>query len=376
MDVREVRRWFPPAAHARAGTDPLRLCFLLGDQIYMDLKKKIDIEKPNSWSEPLAKAPDPWTAYLNQWGDRKYAGLFFEMPPCLFLADDHEVWNDYPHTPPWLGWTKGESGRKFERQARNAFDVFQGALNLDPERIAGAAQISHSLIRQHGHTVRFDVPPLSFFLLDTRLGRTRLDTPGALQFTDPAHLDALVQWLAEPGGLGILAVAPPVFQGKGSAFDHNLADYTADYTRLISALASARKRVLILAGDIHYTRLYSITRFDPVDARDELRLVELTSSPLSRLKDPPGMSGPSGPEVRSGVLGDSGAHFVLESTDATLGNVDFVSTSRQTYCTVSFTHVPAQNAIRVVISAWDPPSVTGPAHLALQRTLSFGVEEP
>ena len=376
MDLDEVWRWFPPREHARDSHDPLRLCFLLGDQIYMDLEKRIDAEKPTSWSRPLTAAPDAWQAYLKQWQGRTYANLLHQMPPSLSLADDHELWNDFPYLPPWLPWIGGAPGRTLERELRNAYDVFQAARNLDPTVVAGAAAINHTLIREHGHTVRVDMPPLSFFALDTRLGRTRMDTPGAVQFTEPAHFDRLSDWLAEPGGLGVLAVGPPIFQGRGSITDHNLADYAHDYARLVSALATARKRVLILAGDIHYTRLYSVTLFDPVDARPELRLAELVSSPLSRLKEAPGVDPPSGPDVQSGVLGDSGANFVLESADPQFGR-SFVTTERQTYATVTFTLRPNDGLIRTVVSAWGRPRPrTRDAALLLQRTLDFPVEAP
>jgi phosphodiesterase/alkaline phosphatase D-like protein len=376
MDLDEVWRWFPPREHARDSGDPLRLAFLLGDQLYMDLKQRIQPEKPTSWSEPVANAPDPWQTYLDQWQGRSYANLLRLTPPALSLADDHELWNDFPHTPVWLPWTQDAQARALERELRNAFDVFQAARNLAPSVIANAATVHHTLIREHGLSVRFDVPPLSFFVLDTRLGRTRLDTPGVVRFTDAEHLERLVEWLNEPGGLGVLAVGPPVFQGRGSITDHNLADYGLDYARLVSALAGARRRVLILAGDIHYTRLYTVTLFDPADARPELRIVELTSSAFSRLKEAPGVDPPSGPDVTSGVFGDSGGHFVLENADPQFSST-FVTTERQTYATVSFTHRPAVGMIRTVISAWGRPRPrTRHAALLLQRTLDFPVEAP
>ncbi len=377
MDVDEVWRWFPPRQHRPDSADPLRLAFLLGDQIYMDLVKEIAPERPDAWSMPMREAPDPWAAYLEQWRDRRFANLLRQLPPTVFLADDHEMWNDYPHKPLWLPWTRDSGVQKLDRELRKAFDAFQGALNLDPGLVAAVGQITPGILRENADTIRFDVPPLSFFSLDTRLGRTRADTPGAVQFTDPHHLDAVCDWLMEPGGLGILAVGPPIFQGPGSFTDHNLADYTADYARLVTALTNARKRVLVLAGDLHYTRLYVIEGFDPVDARDELRLAELTCSAFSRLKEAPGTDPPGGPEVTRGVLGGSGAHFRLESTDASLGGGDFVTTDRQNYATVTFTHREAEGMIRAVISAWGRPEagVAG-ARLLLRRTLHFPVEAP
>lgn len=377
MDLSEVWRWFPPRPHRPDSSDPLRLCFLLGDQIYMDLAKEIQAERPDSWSEPLTEAPDPWAAYLQQWRDRRYANLLRQVPPSLFLADDHEMWNDYPHKPLWLPWTKGDGARSLERELRNAFDVFQSSLNLDPAAVASAGRITHTMLREQADAARVDVPPLSFFALDTRISRTRTDTPGAVRLTDPRHLDAVRDWLMEPAGLGVLAVGPPVFQGPGGLTDHNLADYEADYATLITALTNARKRVLVLAGDVHYTRLYVIEGFDPVDRRDELRLAELTSSPFSRLKEAPGTDAPSGPEVTRGVLGGSGAEFRLEETDPTLGGGHFVSTERQSYATVTFSHRTAEGMIRAVISAWGAPATpSGDARLLLRRTLDFPEEAP
>lgn len=375
MDLEEVWRWYPPAGHEQDSADPLRLRFLLGDQIYMDLEKEIEAEKPTSWSRPLTEAPDPWAAYLDQWRSRDYDNLLGSGPPSLFLADDHEMWNDYPHTPPWLPWSKGDDGRALARQLRNAWDVFQAALNLAPRSVAAAGRITHTTVVDEGYSVRLDVPPLSFFALDTRLGRTRADTPGAVRFTDPAHLDAVADWLAEPGGLGVLALGPPAFAGKGTATDRNLADYEADYDRLVDTLADARKRVLILAGDIHYTRLFSVSLKDPGDAAEDLRIAELTSSALSRLKEAPGMKEPSGPDAECGWLGDSGARYVLEPDDLAGGR--FVTTVRQSYATVTFTHDVDAGVVRATHRAWGPPGRRSTrAMLLLERTLAFPTDAP
>lgn len=370
MDEQEIFRWFPPKANAPASTDPVRLGFLLGDQIYMDLQKSIDIHKQDSWSRPMAKAPDPWKAYQQQWTDRRHRN-FLGRAGCsfLFLADDHELWNDWPHKPIWLGWTRDDGARALERELLNAFDVFQASLNLPPSLVAGGT-VTHTLIRESGLSFSFDVPPLSFFVLDTRIGRTRADTPGAVQFTDPAHLQAVVNWLKQPGGLGILAVAAPVFQGKGSAFDHNLADYDADYRVLVNALSGARRPVIILSGDIHRTRLYSLF----LDGLDHPSAQEFVSSPFSRLKEPPGVDPPSGEEVVQGILGASGAKFILANTDpGPGGSQQFVSTARQTYGTITFT-TDGAGSVETVLRSWGRPArQRDGAELLLQHTRTWAV---
>jgi len=372
MDLKEVYRWFPPNRHTGGSPDPIRLCFLLGDQIYMDLEKSIDAHKSDAWSEPLDKAPDPWKAYQEQWADRRYRN-FLVKGECSFLmlADDHEMWNDYPHTPVWLPWTKGSNARKLEREMVNAFDVFQAALNLPPSDVAGATSINHSRIQAGGLTFSFDVSPLSFFVLDTRIGRQRTDTGATPAFTDPEHLDAVVEWLQTAGGFGVLAVAAPVFQGKGSAFDHNLADYGADYRRLVDAIRRSRRPVLILAGDIHRSRLYSLF-LAPGGARPSA--AEFVSSPLSRLREPPGVRPPEAEPVVRGTLGDSGAEFALETVDtASDGQQRFVTTEPQNYGTVTFTLAP-DGSLQTAMRCWGPHRrVRDGAELLLEKTLTWSL---
>lgn len=370
MDLKEVYRWFPPKRHALGSPDPIRLCVLLGDQIYMDLEKSIEAHKPNAWSKPLARAPDPWQAYQQQWTDRRYRN-FLVNGGCsfLFLADDHEMWNDYPHKPVWLPWTKGEGVAALARELLNAFDVFQAALNLSPAVVAGASAITHKQIRAEGLTFSFEIPPLSFFVLDTRVGRVRADTDAPV-FTHSDHLDAVVDWLRNANGFRVLAVAAPVFQGKGGAFDHNLADYDADYRRLIGAIKGSPRPVLVLAGDIHRSRLYSLF----AAAGGSPTAAEFAASPLSRLKDAPGVRPAEGEPVARGVLGDSGAEFVLETVDGAAGTPQrFVTTEPQNYGTITFT-LQDGGALETVMRCWGPHRrVRDGAELLLQKTLSWNL---
>lgn len=372
MDLNEVHRYFPPVPHGLGGSDPMRLCYLLGDQIYMDLQKDIDAEKPSSWSRPLDERPDPWAAYLEQWTDDKYRFFLQAGVPLLFLADDHEVWNDFPHKPFWLTWTKGGEGDALARELQNSFDVFQASANLDPETVEGSTRITHRLIREQGLSPSFEVDPLSFFMLDTRMGRTRVDTSAAPHFTNPDHLEALLDWLSKSGGPGVLAVSQPIFEGKGGGLDHNYANYADDYARLINGLRTAKRRVIILAGDIHYSRLMTV-RFGAAPDPENPTLVEFVASPFSRLKEGPGQPSPSGVEAREGVLKESAAHFRLEPKDTGKGPGNFFETTeRQVYGTVTFTLSGDSSSIETVFRIWGPPVDTpNRARLLLERTVTI-----
>lgn len=383
MDTQTIFQYFPPAGHGWESEDPIRLTFLLGDQIYMDLDTAIDLEKPDAYSKPLAQAPDPWHAYLEQWTDDRYRRLLEAKNSFLCVADDHEMWNDFPHTggnllegPIWLNWTTGQDGQKLRRRLQNAFDVFQAGLNLSPESVGNAGSITHKKIRDEGYTFRIDAAPLSFFALDTRFGRDRVNRKPRASFTTGEHMEAVLDWLKEPGGVGVLAVGPPVFEQKGGARDHNLANYEEDYHRLVNGLATAPRPILVLAGDIHYSRLLSLF----VDSDTAHPVVEFVSSPFSRLKEPPGIAPPAGPSAAAGVLRDSGAAFRLETTDTEHSGSEFVATERQSYGTVTFTPAHEGDAVEIVLRCWTPPTRrrrrARQAHLLLQRTMVLPTTAP
>ena len=102
------------------------------------------------------------------------------------LVDDHEFWNDYPHGNvqlPYLSDAATQSS--LEADARAALQAFQLPLNLQ-------GRVSFS----------FAVPPLHFYVLDTRLHRTHYDANPA-RFMHCNDRDDVLQWLAHlpgPGG--------------------------------------------------------------------------------------------------------------------------------------------------------------------------------
>ncbi|MBN8432225.1 hypothetical protein JF535_15355 [Microbulbifer salipaludis] len=186
-----------------------------------------------------------------------------------FLAGDHEFWNDYPNPPGFLPTLWSAKVRHIWRDcARQLFDAYQ--------------------LPDIQTCSRFDIgDDLSFFVLDTRLQRGR-GRDG--QFTDAATLERLQQWLTGLRCPGVLVLPAPVLtrwqsSGKRSLMvklglgDHTLAD-TGQYETLVRALNACPQDVLIVAGDVHFSRL----------ARFELngkKVLEVVSSPLSCLPSAP-----------------------------------------------------------------------------------------
>ncbi len=185
-----------------------------------------------------------------------------------FLAGDHEFWNDYPNPPGFLPvlWPQ-KVRRVWEACARKLFDAYQSPGN--------------------GYFSQFDVSDsLGFFVLDTRLQRG-VGRDG--RFTDDATFAQVIQWLRTLDRPGVLVLPAPLLArwqfrkpGIGKSLlvrlgfgDHSLAD-TGQYQDLVRALRDCPQDVLILAGDVHFSR------FARMDLGGK-QVVEVVSSPLACL---------------------------------------------------------------------------------------------
>lgn len=190
-----------------------------------------------------------------------------------FLAGDHEFWNDYPNPPGFFWGLAIASLREIWKSSAEAlFEAYQLP--------AGNASDQFAIGNE-----------LEFFYLDTYLQRER---GGNTRFTDDTTLERVCTWLRELTCPGVLVLPMPLLTNwhwrKGenikervkNAFsalrvklglgDHSLAD-TSQYEPLVQALHDCRQDILILAGDVHYSRL----------ARMELngkQVVEVVSTPL------------------------------------------------------------------------------------------------
>jgi hypothetical protein len=258
-----------PQTHA-GETDPIRLRFLVGDQIYMDLSP--------SNGQPCLTAPEPWERYRDHWRNSDFLG-FLAAHPTLVMADDHEFWNDYPHSNIYLVWTNPDTDirARLAKELDSAFDLYQAALNVDSETFAPASGANFP------RTFELDVDRLSFFVLDTRTRRSRYDSD-APRMCDPAEFGRALAWMDGLKGPGVLFLSQPAIERPASSFerfthsmgDVNLPDYAADFERLWNSLFDAPHDVLVLSGDIHWSRLVSATFKGRA-------IYEAISSPLSRI---------------------------------------------------------------------------------------------
>lgn len=224
---------------------------LMGDQLYADVWAPL----PSSVPEGLA------SKYERYWGDQRYQELLAACP-TLVSCDDHEFWNDFPepqiHVP--LSWDRNQP------QTANAlaalYDAYQSSLNPQAKRWS-----------------QLSVPPVSFFVADTRSHRTRQNDPHARLMVEDQWQD-LEAWAENLTGPGVLVLPQPLLKAGGSKTDRTLVDFK-ESDRLGAvferALGGAEPHdILILTGDIHTGR---VSRAEIVGLRGEIH--ELVASPAS-----------------------------------------------------------------------------------------------
>ncbi len=273
----------PEPAEIRADSNPVHMRFLLGDQIYADFD-------PDTGSPYLFRTsiPDVRRQYERQWESDHFAG-FWRRSPTLTMADDHELWNDYPHYNVWLPFAR--TGSQLEEAARTALAIFQFALNIDARTwLTAPNPVTPDWILQHGRTLELVDSPVPIFLLDTRTERTRFDREeplGGPHFTQPDWLQSARDWLRGLPAPGLLFVSQPMVEKRNGWFsrtlhtmgDNNLPDYEDDFAALWESVFEAPHDVLIVSGDIHWSRLYRVSRPD----RAQRSVYELIASPLARI---------------------------------------------------------------------------------------------
>lgn len=278
--------------------------------------------------------------YRNNWGEGLYRVL--RSGNHHFLAGDHEFWNDYPNAPGFFGGLKQKNLQQTWRECAQAmFDAYQ----LPAGNASGQFAIGDEL---------------EFFYLDTCLQRQ----PGYdTEFTDAVTLARVCTWLRELTCPGVLVLPAPLLtnwhlrQGKSfkdnlkgtiSALavkmgfgDHSLAD-TSQYEPLVQALNDCPQDILILAGDVHYSRL----------AQMELngkQVVEVVSTALSCLP-----SAGSKPEKKPVIFPDRPIAGIRTAVDfLRVGNArkKFVGhISDNNFATLNFSRV--KDGINVHVRCW------------------------
>jgi hypothetical protein len=244
------------------------LSVLMGDQVYLDLPSLRTFGRGVAWQvgkHDLAATFE--RDYLTNWsGDGGLANLM-NAAPAVFLPDDHEYWNNYPHPAVQVPPTLTQTGRAaWTDAARALYDAFQTPF---PEGLKQA--------------VVLDIDPLSIFLLDTRTFRAEDRSASVL----PEVFDQFRRWcrdVARDSRFGVVVTAQPLTQEPtslltGKLIDRTLPDY-GDFGPVVQELgrlAEAGRPVLLVTGDVHWGRV--------TEVRDQrtggLGFIEVVSSPTS-----------------------------------------------------------------------------------------------
>lgn len=242
-------------------TSKPHLTIFSGDQVYLDLPTLSNFKNDLAW---LAEKFE--RDYTRNWRGPLGYEKVLAAAPGVFIPDDHEYWNNYPHPSPFIQNSFTEAGRNtWETAARAAFEGFQ----LTPPAAPGDPQV-------------LSVEPLSFFFADTR---TDKDPGHDFTMAAPAR-QRLNEWVTDVidrKRFGVFVSGQSLFREaakdvKGSVGDFELANYH-DYSPIMKSLKrlpDAGLPVLCLTGDVHWGRVTIAT-----DARGRTAFGEVISSPAS-----------------------------------------------------------------------------------------------
>ncbi|MGF7212778.1 hypothetical protein GGE65_007413 [Skermanella aerolata] len=223
-----------------------------GDQVYLD----------SPWQKFVAgvhTVPELhgifFDHYKKTWGQNDGFAQLLKEGANYFCSDDHEFWNNAPNIASFIQDTWSPFGKREDwwKAARELYGVFQAGKPIQ----------------------KFDVPPVSFLIADTRMNRLNKQTDFMLK----SDLDAIGQWVDGLNGPGVLVIGQPLLQTSTGFFsghlkDWNLPDYE-QYHQLTEIVGRSNHSLVILTGDVHYGRI----------ARSSLRsgaeLIEIIASPMS-----------------------------------------------------------------------------------------------
>ncbi len=203
----------------------------VGDNLYVD----VPAEGVGARNQPITDTVERYLAYFN---DEVYMDAR-AASPNFTAYDDHELWNNFPERQAWLARSKGDERAGYIAAGLAGLDLFQSSLNPTP--VAG------------GRAYRFELPPLSFFVADTRTRRERYTGEKSRMMPDE-ELAALVVWARGLEGPGVLVLGQPYWLGAGGKADRNLRAFGAQFEVLRAALETAQFDVLVISGDVHHSR--------------------------------------------------------------------------------------------------------------------------
>ncbi len=239
------------------------LKILAGDQVYLDFPQ----------SKTIFFAQEQLRQHFNDvytasWTHAAFSELL-SHGGNTFIADDHELWDNYPDSLVPLLWPL--RGAKFheawEQLARERCEAMQSVDPLLRTEIGSPGQ-----------------PELVIIAAQTRLARSR----DRKRLMSDESMSQLVAWIRGLTCPAVIALSQPIFcySGNGS---WNMSDYRQYREQLQPALHECAQDIVVIAGDPHFGRI-------GVARRDDQQLVEVVSSPLTlvtplvgtdRVKKPP-----------------------------------------------------------------------------------------
>jgi phosphodiesterase/alkaline phosphatase D-like protein len=287
---------------------------LCGDQVYLDA--------PEITFLPLGEAALSrlfLSKYLRNWSDDGGYQVLLRTASSYFTADDHEFWNNHPNRAMHIPntWTEG-GRRRLQERALKLYQTFQCAD-----------------AREAGVTRALQIGKLSFRIADTRVNRQE----GEAQFMNPQDLKEITDWLQQSGGPKILVVGQPLFANpagvlKRTFVDRVLPDYE-QYKELVAAISKSRNSVVILTGDVHYSRVAAAVFQSGMETPE---VTEIITSPTAVVAGAPGK--PSVPPDRFPASAVTGMTAARTSSLLT-GNAD------NNFVTLQFTQASGLINMRV-----------------------------
>lgn len=257
----------------------------VGDNVYLDV--------PPPRLQDAAAVVD---RYLDYYLDDGYAALRAQLP-SFATFDDHELWNDFPERSVPFSCGSPKTRRPTSHERHDNVSICFSARSIPP-RFPAPSMPSASTCR-----------PLSSFVVDTRTDRGAADAPSGrlMPEADLAALEAGARTLEGPGVLVIgqpLWIEPVSHAGPFRG-DHNVSHFAAHYARICDALERAPFDVLVLRGDVHYSRLLRI------HTRTRRVVHEVTASTLVSI---PSLLGSIGHAVGLGAGEPQHSHDLEDTT--------------------------------------------------------------
>lgn len=224
-----------------------------GDNLYLD------VPADSVGHHPVDHTLDRYLRYYLESG----YGLMRGTTPAFSTYDDHEFWNNYPESVPWLSRSWSQSWRSYGDATRQCLSLFQSQLNPPGP---------------HPACFDFKIDPLSFFFLDLRTARMRR-AHGARSMTPQAAIDHLSSWALNLRGPGVLVIGQPLWIPEGDWRDYNPPAYANQYRQIWTALRHAPYDMLVISGDVHHSRVMQISFGGTVNRH----VYEFVSSPVCHI---------------------------------------------------------------------------------------------